>query len=152
MCYKILSRNGVPSIKNNAFLSLFVVLFVNLDITFGGHHWRFVHPRPHRNYSLRRRLPRPPCGPAPPGVSEIALLPNDLSSSSSAATAQQLRTEGRVVYRRLCRQHAKVKLDKASQFVPADVAHCIRFNSKVFAGTPQQALLKAYEEATAEEE
>lgn len=31
-------------------------------------------------------------------------------------------------------------------------AHCIRFNSKVFAGTPQQALLKAYKEAAAEEE
>ena len=38
------------------------------------------------------------------------------------------------------------------ELVPADVAHCIRFNSKVFAGTPQQALLKAYEEAAAEEE
>ena len=43
----------------------------------------------------------------------------------SAATAQQLRTVGRVVCRRLCRQHAKVKLDKASQFVPADVIHYI---------------------------
>ena len=38
------------------------------------------------------------------------------------------------------------------ELVPADVAHCIRFNSKVFAGTPQQALLKAYEEAATEEE
>lgn len=43
----------------------------------------------------------------------------------SAATAQQLRTVGRVVCRRLCRQHAKVKLDKASQLVPADVIRYI---------------------------
>ena len=60
-------------------------------------------------------------GQPPFVVSEIALLPNDLASSSSAATAQQLRTEGRVVCRRLCRQHAKVRLDEASQLVPADV-------------------------------
>jgi hypothetical protein len=30
---------------------LFVVLFVNLGIAVGGYHWRFVHPRPYRNYS-----------------------------------------------------------------------------------------------------
>ena len=30
-------------------------------------------------------------------------------------------------------------------------AHCIRFNSKVFAGTPQQALLKAYDEQNSSE-
>ena len=56
-----------------------------------------------------------------------------------------------MVCRRLCRQHAKVKLDKASQFVPADVAHCIRFNSAVLMGTPQQALLKAYDEQNSSE-
>ena len=44
-----------------------------------------------------------------------------------------------------------VKLDKASQLVPADVAHCIVFNSTVFAGIPQQALLKAYDEQNSSE-
>lgn len=96
MCYKILSRNGVPSIRNNAFLSLFVVFFVNLGITFGGHHWRFVHPRPRRNYSLRRRLPRPPRGPASPRrvrnrtASQRPFLIK-LGSHSTAATNQRSR-------------------------------------------------------------
>ena len=53
MCYKILSRNGVISIRNNVISLLFVVLFVNLGIAVGGYHWRFVHPRPYRNYSTQ---------------------------------------------------------------------------------------------------
>ena len=93
----------------------------------------------------------PHAGLLPTSASEFATFTPTLPPLRSAATAQPPRTEGRVVCRRLCRQHAKVKLDKASQFVPADVAHCIRFNSKVFAGTPQQALLKAYDEQNSRE-
>ena len=48
--------------------------------------------------------------------------------------------------------HGRQPQHSSYELVPADVAHCIKPNSKVFAGTPQQALLKAYEEAAAEEE
>lgn len=63
----------------------------------------------------------PHAGLLPPGVSEFATFIPTLPPLRSAATAQQLRTGGRVACRRLCRQHAKVKLDKANQLVPADV-------------------------------
>ncbi|MBR0169269.1 MAG: hypothetical protein IJQ14_00325 [Bacteroidales bacterium] len=39
---------------------LFVVLFVKIGSAVIGHHWHFDYPRTHRNYSSRRRLPRPP--------------------------------------------------------------------------------------------
>ena len=80
-------------------------------------------PRGTRNYSSAAASSSPCTGLLPLVVSKIELLPNDLASSSLAATAQQPRTGGRVVCRRLCRQHAKVKLDKAGQLVPADVFH-----------------------------
>ena len=51
-------------------------------------------PRVIRNYSTAASSS--PCtGLLPLGVSKIELLPNDLASSSSAATAQQPRTGGR---------------------------------------------------------
>ncbi len=40
--HSVFSRNGVISIRNIVISLLFVVLFVNLDIAFGGQHWRFV--------------------------------------------------------------------------------------------------------------
>ena len=95
------------------------------DDTAGLNRWLLTTgaPRGIRNYSTAAASSSPCTGLHPLVVSKIELLPNDLASSSSAATAQQPRTGGRVVCRRLCRQHAKVKLDKTSQLVPADVFH-----------------------------
>lgn len=95
-------------------------------------------PRGTRNYSTAAASSSPTRACFPPACPSCSLhyffskvfagipryfYPNLASTLRSAATAQQLRTEGRVVCRRLCRQHTKVKLDKASQLVLTDVFH-----------------------------
>jgi len=52
-------------------------------------------PRGISNYSTAAASSFPCTGLLPLVVSKIELLPNDLASSSSAATAQQTRTGGR---------------------------------------------------------
>lgn len=52
-------------------------------------------PRGTRNYSTAAASTSPCTGLLPLVVSKIELLPNDLASSSSAATAQPPRTGGR---------------------------------------------------------
>lgn len=74
MCYKVFSRNGVISIRNNVISLLFVVLFVNLGIVVGGYHWRFVHPRPYRNYSTQAASSSPTRACFPPTCPSSLLL------------------------------------------------------------------------------
>ena len=121
--FYVFSRNGVISIRNNVISLLFVVLFVNLGIVVGGYHWRFVHPRPYRNYSTQAASSSP----------TRACFP--LACPSSLLLSQpclHLPHQARQAYHGRQPQHSSYEL------VPADVIRNIKSNSAVLMGIPQQ--------------
>lgn len=92
-----------------------------------------------------RRLPRPPARACfPSSCPKLSCFPTTLPRQ--ARQPQHSSHEPEVASTDL------VKLDKASQLVPTDVIRWINSYSAVLVGIPQQALLKAYEEAANEEE
>lgn len=93
MCFKkmALSKEIMNGIKRHPLGSSFAVAAAGL-------HRRPAAagaPRGTRNYSTAAASSSPCTGLLPLVVSKIELLPNDLASSSPAATAQQPRTGGR---------------------------------------------------------
>jgi len=92
---------------------------------------------------------RPTAAGAPRGARKLSTA---AASSSHARACFPPARPSSLLLPQPCLHFGRQPQHSSYELVPADVAHCIRFNSKVFAGIPQQALLKAYEEAAAEEE
>ena len=111
-----------------------------------------LHPAK-QGITPRRRLPRPPRGPASPRRVRVRYFYPNLASTCLIKLGRHTTVGSHSTAATNRRSRApSVKLVIASQLVPADVIRYIIFISAVLMGIPQQALLKAYEEAAAEEE